>query len=90
MLRSDSVKTVSKRKPIRRIGAIIGTTTWRNRCMKLVPSTRAASRISVGTDVNPASSTMAENGNVRHTLTMMQAAIARWGSPSHTGQLGEP
>ena len=75
---------------MRRIGAIIGTTTWRNRCMKLVPSTRAASRISVGTEVNPASSTMAEKGKLRHTLTMMQAARARCAWPSHTGQLSEP
>src|SRR5207247_2222512 len=66
-LRSESVKTVSKRNPIIRIGKIIGTTTWRKRCMKVQPSTLAASRTSSGTAVKPARSTIALNGKVRHT-----------------------
>src|SRR5688572_5777622 len=73
-----------------RIGKIIGTTTCRKRCMKEQPSTLAASSTSGGTEVNPASSTIAENGNVRHTLTAMQEASASSGWPSQIGQLGDP
>src|SRR5262245_982580 len=88
--RSDRVKTVSNRKPTIKIGKIIGATTCRKRWRNVQPSTLAASSTSVGTDVNPASSTMAENGNVRHTFTMTQAMRARWGSPSHTGHESVP
>ncbi len=73
-----------------RIGKIIGTTTWWNRCMKLQPSTLAASSTSLGTEVNPARRTIAENGNVRHTFTSTHAMSARWGSPSHTGHPSVP
>ena len=73
-----------------RIGKIIGTTTWRNRWKNEQPSTLAASITSTGTDVNPASSTIAENGNVRHTLTMTHASSASFGSPSQTGQPSVP
>src|SRR5919198_1000663 len=62
MLRSESVKTVSNAAPTKRIGAIIGTITFRNRCMKVAPSTFAASMISGFTDVIPASRTIALNG----------------------------
>ena len=46
------------------------------------PSTLAASSTSLGTEVNPASRTIAENGNVRHTFTQhardqREAGIAR-------------
>src|SRR5512132_184769 len=89
-LRSDSVKTVSDRKPLMRLGQIIGVTMWRNRWKKEQPSTRAASSTSVGTDVNPARRTMAEKGKDRQTLTPMQARRARCGSPSQMGQLADP
>src|SRR5262245_26395444 len=88
--RSDKVKTVSNRNPTIRIGKIIGATTLRNRWRKLQPSTLAASSTSGGTDVKPASRTMAENGKVRHTLTPTQAISARRGSPSHTGHESVP
>ena len=73
-----------------RIGKIIGATTWRKRWKNEQPSTLAASRISTGTDVKPASSTMAENGNVRHTFTKMHAINASLGSPSQIGQPSVP
>jgi hypothetical protein len=89
-LRSDSVKTVSNRKPMMRIGKIIGVTMWRNRWKKEQPSTLAASSTSVGTDVNPARRTIAEKGKDRQTLTPMQARRARCGWPSQMGQLSDP
>src|SRR5438445_1545392 len=58
--------------------------------MKVQPSTLAASMTSSGTAVKPARSTIALNGNVRHTLTAMQAASARWGWPSQMGQDSDP
>ena len=79
MLRSESVKTVSNALPMKRIGAIIGTITRRKRCMKVVPSTLAASMISGGTDVSPASRTMALKGKPRHTLTNITEKSARPG-----------
>ena len=90
MLRSDSVNTVSKALPMNRIGAIIGTITLRNRCRNVAPSTLAASRISGGTEVRPASSTMALKGKPRQTLTNITDSRARPGWPSQTGQLAEP
>ena len=73
-----------------RIGKIIGATTWRNRWKNEQPSTFAASSTSSGTEVNPASSTIAENGKVRHTFTAIQASSASLGSPSQMGQESVP
>src|SRR4029450_6766861 len=73
-----------------RIGKIIGATTWRNRWKNEQPSTFAASSTSSGTEVNPASSTIAENGNVRHTFTAIHASSASLGSPSQMGQESVP
>src|ERR1700752_4890982 len=73
-----------------RIGKIIGATTWRNRWKNEQPSTLAASSTSSGTDVNPASSTIAENGNGRHTFTAIQPSNASRGSPSQIGQESVP
>src|SRR3982074_2164153 len=89
-LRSDSVNTVSNRKPMMRMGKIIGVTTWRNRWRNEQPSTRAASSTSVGTEVNPARRTMAEKGKDLQTLTPMQARSANCGWPSQMGQLCDP
>src|SRR5919201_4233889 len=68
-----------------RIGAIIGTMILRKRTRPLAPSTFAASRISVETEVMPASRMIAANGNPRQTLTAMIEMIARLGSPSQLG-----
>jgi len=75
---------------MKRMGAIIGTITFRKRCRKVAPSTLAASRISGGTEVSPASSTMALNGKPRQTFTNITESSARAGCPSQTGQSGEP
>ena len=40
--------------------------------------------------MNPASRTIAENGNVRHTFTRMHATSASFGSPSQIGQPSVP
>ena len=90
MLMSESVKTVSKRPPTNRIGAIIGTITCRRRWRKLAPSTLAASMTSGGTEVSPAMRTMAPKGKLRHTLTNITDARARAGWPSQTGQPSVP
>src|SRR4030095_15439212 len=89
-LRSDSVNTVSHRNAMMRIGKIIGVTMWRNRWKKEQPSTLAASSTSVGTEVNPARRTMAENGKDRQTLTPMQARRGECGWPTQMGQLSDP
>ena len=90
MLRSESVNTVSNALPMKRMGAIIGTMTLRKRRRNGAPSTFAASMISGGIDVRPARRTIALNGNPRQTFTNMTESSASEGSPSHTGQLGEP
>ena len=82
---SVSEKTRSYRLPMNRIGAIIGTMTLRKRTMPLAPSTLAASRMSCGIEVSPASRMIAANGKPRQTLTTMIDAIARFGSPSQFG-----
>src|SRR5437870_11985999 len=72
------------------MGKSTGKTTWRKRSKKEQPSTLAASSTSAGTEVKPASSTMAEKGNVRHTFTKMHAISASLGSPSQIGQPSVP
>ena len=52
---------------------------------KPLPSIAAASGMSRGIDVRPASRITVAKGSVRHVWTRMTDSIARRGSPSHIG-----
>jgi hypothetical protein len=82
---SVKVKTTPKRTATLMIGFIIGSVI--SRCVRQnpAPSTAAASGISFGIEVSPASRITVENGIIRQEWTAMTDAIARLGSPSHIG-----
>ena len=68
-----------------RIGVIIGMLIWKSVRQNPAPSLAAASGISFGIAVRPASMMTVENGISRQQCTRTTDAIARCGSPSHIG-----
>src|SRR5256885_13820553 len=64
---------------------IMGILIWKSVRQKLAPSMAAASGISLGMAVWPASMITVENGMRRQQWTRITEAMASVGSPSHMG-----
>src|SRR3990170_1104409 len=86
MLRSVEVKTTPNRTATVATGSSSGRLTWKSRRQNEAPSMTAASRISTGMEVSPASTITVAKGNIRQTCTMIIAMMASVGSPSQYSQ----
>src|SRR3990170_1505717 len=86
MLRSVEVKTTPNRTATVATGSSSGRLTWKSRRQNEAPSMTAASRISTGMAVSPASTITVAKGNIRQTCTMIIAMMASVGSPSQYSQ----
>jgi hypothetical protein len=82
---SVNVKTTPKRSATFMIGRIIGSSIAKSRRKKPAPSTSAASGMSRGIAVHPASRMTVANGSMCQACTRITESIARRGSPSHIG-----
>src|SRR5438552_17769616 len=83
---SVNVKMMPKSTATFTIGSIIGMVIWNMVRQNPAPSTAAASGISRGIAVSPASSITVENGSKRKLYTPINDIIAIEGSQSHIGQ----
>ena len=82
---SVKVKMTPNRTATLMMGSIIGMVIWKSVRKKPAPSTAAASSMSRGMEVSPASMITVANGSIRQVWTMMTEIIASAGSPSHIG-----
>src|SRR5262249_60041021 len=82
---SVNVKMTPNRIATLRIGRIIGIVISNNVRQNPAPSTAAASGMSLGIAVSPASTMTVENGRRRQVWTRITDAMASVGSPSHIG-----
>src|SRR5215467_2930853 len=84
---SVNVNTVPNRTATLMMGTIMGRLIWNSVRQKPAPSMAAASGISLGIAVRPASRITVENGISSEQCTRMTEPIASVGSPSHMGAL---
>src|SRR5258708_34186407 len=82
---SVKVKIVPNSTAALRMGVIMGQLNWNHVRQKPGPSMAAASGISLGIAVRPASRITVENGISRQQCTRITEAMASLGSPSHMG-----
>src|SRR5207248_8255090 len=79
------VKMVPKRTATLRMGVMMGRLIWNRVRQKPAPSMDAASGISLGMAVLPASRITVENGMSRQQCTSITEAMASLSSPNHIG-----
>ena len=84
---SVAVKTIPKRTAIVAIGSCSGSVTNKSFFTPVAPSTFAASSTSFGIDASPAIMITVANGSSRQACTVVIAASALFGCPSHCGGL---
>src|SRR5579862_9678058 len=84
---SVKVKMVPNSTATLRIGVIMGRLIWNKVLQKPAPSMDAASGISLGIAVRPASRITVENGISRQQCTRITDAMASLVSPSQYGPL---
>src|SRR5258708_18741237 len=84
---SVKVKMVPNNTATLMIGTIMGRLIWNSVRQKPAPSIEAASGISLGMAVRPASRMTVENGINRQQCTRITDPMANDGSPSHIGVL---